>query len=89
MYIAFFSIYFLLRVQRFDFQIAVFISSTLILAIGLVDDHYKSVGKEFPIYPRFAVQILAAFIVYKNGVVFTGFDNPFTNTYIFLLGLIL
>ncbi|MBS6601328.1 MAG: MraY family glycosyltransferase [Clostridium sp.] len=84
MYIAFFSIYFLLRVQRFDFQLAVFIASTLILGIGLVDDHYKSVGKEFPIYPRFAVQILAAFIVYKNGVVFTGFDNPFTNTYIFL-----
>ena len=84
MYIGFFCIYFLFRVQRLDFQIGVFIGATLIVLIGLVDDFYKSRGKEFPIYPRLIIQLLAAYIVYKNGVVFTGFNNPFTDAYIFL-----
>ena len=84
MYIGFFCIYFLFRVQRLDFQIGVFVGATLIVLIGLVDDFYKSRGKEFPIYPRLIIQLLAAYIVYKNGVVFTGFNNPFTDAYIFL-----
>lgn len=84
MYIGFFCIYFLFRVQRLDFQIGVFFGATLIVLIGLVDDFYKSRGKEFPIYPRLIIQLLAAYIVYKNGVVFTGFNNPFTDAYVFL-----
>ncbi len=84
MYIGFFCIYFLFRVQRLDFQIGVFVGATLIVLIGLVDDFYKSRGKEFPIYPRLIIQLLAAYIVYKNGVVFTGFNNPFTDAYVFL-----
>lgn len=84
MYIGFFCIYFLFRVQRLDFQIGLFVAATLIVLIGLVDDFYKSRGKEFPIYPRLIIQLLAAYIVYKNGVVFTGFNNPFTDAYVFL-----
>lgn len=60
----------------------IFIASTLILGIGLVDDYYKSKGKEFPIYPRLIVQLTAAFIVYKSGIVFEGFTSPFNGTYI-------
>ena len=62
----------------------VFVATTLILGIGLVDDYYKSKGKEFPIYPRLIVQIFAAILVYKSGVVFLGFTNPLTGIYVSL-----
>ena len=52
--------------------------SLLILAIGLVDDWYKTHRKEFPALPKMAVQLFAAFLVYKSGIVFYGFYNPFT-----------
>jgi UDP-GlcNAc:undecaprenyl-phosphate GlcNAc-1-phosphate transferase len=58
----------------------IFVATTLILGIGLVDDYYKSEGKEFPIYPRLIVQIFAA----KSGVVFLGFTNPLTGIYVSL-----
>ena len=32
----------------------------MILSIGLVDDYYKTRGKDFPAFPKFAVQLLAA-----------------------------
>ena len=47
-----------------------------------------SIGKEFAIMPRLIVQLLAAIIVYKSGVAFHGFTNPFTNTYIVLSPII-
>ena len=62
----------------------IFVATTLILGIGLVDDYYKSEGKEFPIYPRLIVQIFAAILVYKSGVVFLGFTNPLTGIYVSL-----
>ena len=83
MYIGFFIVYFIF-VHPFKEKIWVFIAATMILAIGLCDDYYKSIGKEFPIYPRFIIQILAAILVYNSGIVFRGFDNPFTDTYILL-----
>lgn len=63
---------------------SILIASMLVLLIGLVDDLYKSKGKEFGIMPRIAVQIIAATIVYKAGVVFQGYNNPFTHSYIVL-----
>lgn len=91
-YIGFFITYFLISFYYkkgglwYDAseQIAIFIGSTLILGIGLVDDYYKSVGKEFPIYPRLIIQIIAAIIVYKAGIVFRGFDNPIVGGYTIL-----
>lgn len=83
MYIGFFIVYFIF-VHPFKEKIWVFIAATMILAIGLLDDYYKSIGKEFPIYPRFIIQILAAVLVYNSGIVFRGFDNPFTDTYVLL-----
>lgn len=50
----------------------------LILAIGTVDDWYKTHGKEFPALPKMLVQVAAAVIVYMSGIVFYGFSNPFT-----------
>ncbi|MCQ6563126.1 MraY family glycosyltransferase [Paenibacillus mendelii] len=56
----------------------------LILLIGIVDDWYKTHGKEFPALPKFLVQISAAVLVYASGIVFAGFENPLNGTYIVL-----
>ena len=85
MYIGFFITYFIsFWNHAFDEKYGIFIGATLIVGIGLVDDYYKSVGKEFAIMPRLIVQLLAATIVFFSGVSFNGFTNPFTDTYIAL-----
>jgi UDP-N-acetylmuramyl pentapeptide phosphotransferase/UDP-N-acetylglucosamine-1-phosphate transferase len=63
---------------------AILTGSIMILAIGMVDDWYKTRRREFPALPKFIVQLSAAVIVYNAGVVFTGFNNPFTNQYVLL-----
>lgn len=83
-YIGFFIMYFIRVDAPKSEMIWVFIASTLILLIGIVDDYYKTIGKEFPIYPRLIIQILAAILVYRAGIVFEGFRNPFTGLYILL-----
>lgn len=82
MYIAFFTIYLFVNQGNIIEKIGVFIGGTLILLIGLIDDYYKAIGKEFPIYPRLIIQLLAAFIIFKSGIAFTGFTNPITGVYI-------
>ncbi len=85
MFIVFFIPYFIVFYDHpFKEKYGIFIGALLILIIGVVDDYYKSIGKEFAIIPRLIVQLLAAIIVYKSGVVFQGFTNPFTNTYVVL-----
>jgi UDP-GlcNAc:undecaprenyl-phosphate GlcNAc-1-phosphate transferase len=64
--------------------IAILISSFLVFSIGIIDDWCKTRSKEFPVSPRLVIQILAAIIVYKAGIVFYGFTNPFTHTYVLL-----
>lgn len=83
MFIGFFIIYFIFnKYSQTGEKISVFIGALLILSIGLIDDHFKTKGKEFPIYPRLIVQLIAALIVYSSGIVFRGFTNPFTGIYI-------
>lgn len=82
LYLGFFVSYLLLVREEIDQQVAVFIGATLILLIGLVDDYYKTKNKEFPIFPRLVVQLFAAMLVYKSGIVFTGISNPFTGQFI-------
>lgn len=76
-YIGFFVMYFMFINENRNEQIWIFLAATLIFLIGSVDDYYKAKGKEFPIYPRLIIQILAAILVYKAGIVFEGFANPF------------
>lgn len=65
---------------KFDGELlAVFAGSLMILGIGTLDDWYKTRGRELGALPKFIVQILAAVIVYRAGIVFTGFHNPFGN----------
>lgn len=66
----------------------VVLASTLVVGIGIIDDWYKAKHKEFAILPRIIVQILSAIIVYRAGIVFTGFKNPLTNEYVILPGYI-
>jgi len=56
----------------------------LVLAIGMVDDWFKTAGKEFPALPKFLVQIGAAVLVYASGIQFVGFENPFNGVYVVL-----
>lgn len=83
MFIGFFVVYFIVNTYSLDIEkIWIFFGSLLILLIGLVDDFYKTRGKEFPIYPRLIIQLLAAILVFNSGVAFRGFNNPFSGEYI-------
>ena len=85
MFIGFFIVYFLINNYSLTKEkLWIFVGSSLILIIGLIDDYYKTRGKEFPIYPRLIIQLLAAFIIYNAGIVFRGFTNPFTGEYLVL-----
>lgn len=85
MFIGFFLAYFIAFYNyNFDEKYGIFIGALLILIIGVVDDYYKSIGKEFGITPRLIIQLLAAVIVFKSGISFEGFTNPFTDEYITL-----
>ncbi|MGN0144843.1 MAG: MraY family glycosyltransferase [Clostridium sp.] len=88
LYIGFFVSYFIFVKDEINQLKAVFIGATLIVLIGLVDDYYKTKGKEFPIFPRLIIQLLAAVLVFKSGILFKGFTNPFTSEYILLSGTI-
>lgn len=65
-------------------KVSLFLATTLVFGIGVIDDFYKSRGKEFKILPRVIVQLLAANIIYLSGIVFRGVTNPFNGQYILL-----
>jgi UDP-N-acetylmuramyl pentapeptide phosphotransferase/UDP-N-acetylglucosamine-1-phosphate transferase len=58
--------------------------AVMIVFVGLLDDYSKTKGREFPIWPRIAVQIGAASLAFAAGVRFTGFMNPVTDVYVYL-----
>ncbi|GFP75020.1 MraY family glycosyltransferase [Clostridium fungisolvens] len=82
MFIGFFIGYFLLVRNDRTQSLYLFASSIMILLIGLLDDYFKTKGKEFMIFPRVLVQILAASLIYKSGIVFNGITDPFNGSYI-------
>lgn len=84
MFMGFFVTYFAFTNSIDTKTISILCGSILILGIGLVDDWYKTHGKEYPALPKFAIQLLAAVVVYFGGVVFIGFQNPISNQYIML-----
>ena len=89
MFIGFFIVYFTVNnYTSIKEKSWILLGSALILLIGLIDDSFKTRGKEFPIYPRLIIQLLAAFIIFKSGIVFRGFTNPFTGVYIQWSGII-
>jgi UDP-N-acetylmuramyl pentapeptide phosphotransferase/UDP-N-acetylglucosamine-1-phosphate transferase len=62
--------------------IAVLIGAAMIVGIGLADDYTKTRGREFPVFPRLLVKIAAAGLAFAAGIRFTGFTNPFTDSYV-------
>ena len=82
LYIGFFISYFIFLREDFDQQITVFIAATMIVFIGLIDDWYKTKGKEFPILPRLIVQIFSAILVFNADISFKGFTNPISGIFI-------
>lgn len=83
-FIGFFASYLLLT-RDFSLETgALFLGGVLLLAIGTVDDWYKTKGKDFPALPKLAVQVSAAVLVFFSGISFTGFVNPFSGDYVLL-----
>lgn len=83
-FIGFFASYLLLT-REFSLETgALFLGGLLLLAIGTVDDWYKTKGKDFPALPKLLVQISAAVLVFLAGISFTGFVNPFNGDYVLL-----
>jgi UDP-GlcNAc:undecaprenyl-phosphate/decaprenyl-phosphate GlcNAc-1-phosphate transferase len=84
-FIGFLAAYLLfVREQNWQECAAVLGGGLLILLIGLVDDWYKTQGKELPALPKLLVQVTAAVLVYSSGIVFYGFTNPFTGQEVLL-----
>lgn len=81
-FIGFFITYFVFSGTITREAVGIFIGSVLILGIGLVDDWYKSHGKELASLPKLIVQVGAAVVVYSFGIQFEGFNNPLTGQYI-------
>jgi UDP-N-acetylmuramyl pentapeptide phosphotransferase/UDP-N-acetylglucosamine-1-phosphate transferase len=67
--------------------IAILFGATAIVIIGIVDDYYKTLKKEFSILPRLLVHLFAAVILYVSGIKFTGFMNPFVGSYVLFSGV--
>lgn len=84
MYIAFFLTYpfFITSEKEVREVIIIFIAATLVIIIGIIDDYYKGIGNEFPIYPRVIIQIIAATMIFRLGIVFRGISNPFNGEFI-------
>ncbi len=66
-------------------NLGILAGSVLVLAIGIIDDWYKTQGRDFPAFPKFFIQLMASIIAYFSGIVFTGFTNPLnSNAYVTL-----
>lgn len=81
-FIGFFVAYFAFAGFSNPESLGILLGSTLILGIGIVDDWYKTHGKELASMPKLIVQVCAAVIVYSSGIAFEGFNNPFNGQYI-------
>ncbi|MFD0589801.1 MraY family glycosyltransferase [Paenibacillus sp. GCM10027627] len=80
----FFAAYLLIS-QNFSWKtLALFAGGLLLLAIGTIDDWYKTKGKDFPALPKLIVQVSSAVLVFAAGIRFEGFVNPFSGDYLML-----
>ena len=61
------------------------IGASMLFAIGLVDDWFKTRGRDFPAAPRFVIHILAAYAVIAFGGGVQGFTMPFPDPHYVVL----
>ena len=84
MFVAF-TVGFLIFVIRLDPSMPfLLIGVAMIVAVGIIDDYAKTIGKEFPVWPRLLVHFGAAVVAFAGNIRFTGFLNFFTDNYIYL-----
>lgn len=53
------------------------IGGLLIFAVGVIDDYYKTRGKDFKAWPKFLMQIIAALVLVGFGIRIDGVNLPF------------
>lgn len=83
-YISVIAVYLLFVRENWAEAAAITFGGLIMIIIGMVDDWYKTRGKDFPALPKMIVQIVPAILVYMSGVRFVGFESHFTGEYIFL-----
>ncbi|SCY64658.1 MraY family glycosyltransferase [Alkaliphilus peptidifermentans] len=84
MFIGFHTMYYIVEEIGYIKYFGIFISTSIILFVGLLDDWYKSKGKDMTALPKLILQVVAALIIYLSGIAFTGFKHPLTLEYVFL-----
>ena len=62
----------------------VLLGGLISLSIGIVDDFFKTRGKEFPAWPRIIIHLGIATMVFAVGIRFTGFMVPFTSDELYI-----
>jgi UDP-GlcNAc:undecaprenyl-phosphate/decaprenyl-phosphate GlcNAc-1-phosphate transferase len=78
-----FVIGYIIFIRHFNTKsLLIAVAAFLVLAIGFVDDWYKSKGKDFSAAIRLGVHIVASIIVILSGTCFHGFTIPLTNGYV-------
>ncbi|MBW5448999.1 undecaprenyl/decaprenyl-phosphate alpha-N-acetylglucosaminyl 1-phosphate transferase [Cohnella sp. CFH 77786] len=55
---------------------AILTGGILLVAIGLLDDSFKSRGREFPVWPRLLLYIAVSFIPVWHGIAIQGVSSP-------------
>lgn len=88
MYLVFMAAWFLIGKPDGREPVFIAVGGLLVLAVGTVDDWFKTHRREFPALPKMLVQVTAAAVAYFGGIVFTGFENPLTGTYVWLPGIL-
>jgi UDP-N-acetylmuramyl pentapeptide phosphotransferase/UDP-N-acetylglucosamine-1-phosphate transferase len=83
-YLVFWACYFLLIRDFSSKTWLLFVSSTMIFGVGMLDDWFKIKGSDLKALPKFLVQLAACILVYAAGVRFLGFTNIFNGEYILL-----
>lgn len=53
----------------------------IIFIIGVIDDYYKTRGRDLKAWPKFVMQILAAVVLYSFGISIPGVNLPFSHTF--------
>lgn len=83
-FVGFIAVFLIFIRMSWQETLAIVGGGLMILIIGMIDDWYKTRGREFPAFPKFCVQIIPAILVYASGIYFAGVENPFSGEYIFL-----
>lgn len=52
------------------------IGGTVLVVVGLIDDYYKSRGRDFPVWPRLIAYIAVSYVPVAQGIAIQGVTSP-------------